>query len=502
MLPAGLLKQGSEGLSEKMLRKLKELYKRRAFIIIIIIALGILLVPHMVRFRYFDNYLIGEEPYYHARIAEDLSKGFFQHDTLSYAGSVYPFDSYHVLLSLFGQFIGVLTVSNLLPFVLGILSVVLLYLLLRQFRFTRNMRFIILFLWIISPIFIYTFTVSGPFSVVIFLNLAGFYFFVKDGKKSVLSILFFSFIPFFGIMCTLLTAFAAIAYAVRSKKKGFLVLVLLLLFLVSILYNGWFYYRYGLPGGASLGVENFAQSNFVELGSHVGFNIFVLLLSGIGIISTWKRKGSFMWIYLGLLVLLIISYFEPDFKMLLNILISLLSAYGLVAVVEMHWELRLIRNLTIVLLVAGMLFSSYSYMMRLSFAEPDLSRIDALVWLNDRSLPEDVVLSHYRNGFWIEYFSRRPVVMDSLTEYTPLPQQRYNDTRQLMMTRDMDVASGILDKYEVKFILVDQKTRELMQTENNLLGLQFLLENSPRFTLLKTFDSIDIWEFNQTVQSE
>jgi len=483
-----------------MLDRLKRQYKRYSLIIVMLLALAVLLVPHVIRYSHFDNFMVGGMPYYHARIAQRLSHGYSGYDQLSYSGSAYIFDAYDVALAIIGQFIGVLTASNVLPFALGLCSVVLLFLLLGRLKLSSGMRLLTMLLWILSPVFIYTFTVSNPFALVIFLNLAGFYFFTSKDRKAVFSILFFAFIPLFGIINTLITAFLAVIYTLKERKKTrVLIMVLVLLFSVGFVYNFLFYSAYGLPGRFIPVKENLIQNSLVELGAVLGFNTFVLLLSIVGMLSNWRKKSRFVWLYI-LMAALILSFIfiDPQFKSLLSILVSFFAAFGLATLADMRWELKLIRNLTIAMLLFSIMFSTYAYIGRLSFMEPGLDTIGSLTWLRSNSVHEGVVISDYKNGFWIEYFARRPVVMDSLTRYRPEPRQRYNDTITLFRTRDMDTASGILDRYDVRYIFVDAKTRALMLGENNILGLEFLLENSNSFKMIKNTNDVEIWEYNQS----
>ena len=286
----------------------------------------------------------------------------------------------------------------------------------------------------------------------------------------------------------MITLSILLLYTIYNKKKASVfALVTIVLLAICIIWSPGLIFR------TSLEPDNIFQDNIVGLGAILGFNIFVLILSMIGLISSWKNKKQYVWIYLLLVVLVLFSYyFDSEFKIILNMFVSLFAFYGLLALIKMNWELKLVRTLTIVILVVGILFSSFSFMYRISFMEPNLGMIDALDKLRFDSNVGDIVLSHYKNGFWIQYFSQRPTVIDS---YTP-PDAVFNDTNTLFKTRDEEMATELLHKYNIKYIFVDDKTLRLMKNDQNLIGLRFLMENSKNFRLHDS-DGFEIWEFSE-----
>ena len=135
---------------------------------IFLLAIMILITPHLL--RYFNgNILIGEESYYHAKIAEDIIKNRF-----------FNINPYDFLLFFFSYFLGVEFSSKLLPFLLGICFLLLFYLILKKY-FNEEI-FLILFILILSPAFVYTFTISNIHSFFIFIIFLFFYFLKNKNK--------------------------------------------------------------------------------------------------------------------------------------------------------------------------------------------------------------------------------------------------------------------------------------------------------------------------------
>jgi len=367
--------------------------------LVVLAAFIVLIIPHFIRFAYFNNYMLGNEPYRDALVAEALIEGHDPEHTI-----------YHSVIAIVGKYTGVLTAINAIPFIAGILSTILFYLTLKRFKIKLENRFMATLLWIISPIFIYGFTVSNPFSIILLLNIAGFHYFVVQ-RYSYVSLIFFALIPFFGWINSLLTAALVLMYTIQNKDKSMVCIAgIAVMVLISIL----------VGQGATERVvdDNIIQDNIAGLGALIGFNVFVLLLAGIGIIKSWKSKNA--WLYFLFILLLGLSYYSSEYKIILNILISLYAAIGFAALRKMQWDLVPIRNLTILLLGLGLVFSSVSYVNRLSFMEPGPLLVDSLLVLRAESDSESVILSHKDNGFWIEFFSSRRALLNSRSDDTAI----------------------------------------------------------------------------------
>ncbi len=467
------------------------LTEKRAFAVVIAFGVLFLLVPNIIRLAYFHNYMLGEVPYYHAKIAEDIMQG-----TL-YPKNEYPFDPYNYLLAFAGRYVSILTATNLIPFIAGVLSTVFFYLLLRRLGFTLNQTSLIVLFWVISPLYVYSFTVSNPFSIIILLNLLGFWF-LLNRKLSWLSIPVFALIPFFGIQHAVLTILLLFFYSMRDRSRlRQCTAAILLLFAESacLVYFG----VYGMQNQASFGYTNILQDNIVGLGAVLGFSFITMMLAVIGLVKSWKKRDIFASLYIILILLFSASYFlNSQFKIILNIILSLYAALGLIAIIRMKWEQRLIRNLTLMILILGIVFSSVSYMHRLSFMGPNLSTIDNLTWLGNNTRQGDVVLSDYMNGYWIEYFSGRKAAVRPDSDYIA-----YNETLALLRTRNEERARQLLEKYRITYIFVDSKTLADMKDENNRIGLQFLMQNSADFVMVRRNKGIEIWRYKgrQTAES-
>ena len=407
------------------IKKIKILY-------VFLLAIIVLMIPHLL--RYFNgNILIGGESYYHAKIVKDIIDGNFQ--------SLNP---YHYILAFFTYIFGDFA-SKLLPFLLGIFSLLLFYLILKKY-FNEEI-FLILFILILSPDFIYTFTISNIHSFFIFISLL-FYYFLKNKKRNILSI----------------------------------TILLFLIYTLSI-YN----YNAEFPDFLE---KNIIKDAVTEIGALIGFGIFNLLLALIGIILSWEYKKKIYPVYLIILILIISYYYIGNIvNIYLNFFLAIFAGIALYRLINLKWESKSIKNLTLIILIIGLFFSCISYISILSNSLPDKEIIDALEYLRD--LKKDNVLSDYKNGFWIEYYGKKSI-MNSNFNYTNV-NEIFKDIDFIFMSNDLEKTKKVLDRYNIGYIFITPEMKK-KKMNNKEEGLLFLFRNKETFKNIYKWDDVEIWE--------
>ena len=136
--------------------------KKQIVMILILLTLFSLLFPHFVRLIKHDYTITGPESYYHANIADQIaSEGFISEDTFVVGSRPYIFNPYDYTLAFFSSFLGTDTASRILPVLLGMISTLLIYLILRKLKINLLETLCITGIWLLSPVFIKTFFVSN-----------------------------------------------------------------------------------------------------------------------------------------------------------------------------------------------------------------------------------------------------------------------------------------------------------------------------------------------------
>src|SRR3989344_243507 len=125
---------------------------------IVIAALGILLTPSIIQLADRSDVLLGEEAYYHVRMAQEIAAGNIpEYDEMSYGGRPYLFNPYHLMLATLLP-LGMPVAAFLLPLVLGMITLLCISRIGRLLGMERSMVYGAMLLLIISPVFISTFS--------------------------------------------------------------------------------------------------------------------------------------------------------------------------------------------------------------------------------------------------------------------------------------------------------------------------------------------------------
>lgn len=450
-----------------------------------LLAVLILIIPHLIRF-FNGDILIGEESYYNARLAKEIIRNGF-YDTLMQENIF--FNPYHFLLALFSYFLGVEFSSKLLPFLLGILSLLLFYHILKKL-FELEKVILILFFLIFSPAFIYTFVISNNSSFFIFISLAAFLIYLKSNKKYI-SLILFSIIPFFGLLEAFLIMLLLFSLYLYKKGNKILSILLVILAISSI------YYVYLSYKNPDIEMPNFLKRDIIkdsltELGASIGFGILSILLAFIGLISSWKYKKKIYLIYL-IILILIISYFYVGSKVNIYLIFffSIFSGIAFYRLINLKWHSKIIRNLTFLILILGLVASCIIYTIQLTKAMPNEDIIDSLRYL--KNLRKSNVLSHYKNGYWIEYYGKNPIMDGNFYSITEL-NERFNDSNYIFLSYNLEETKKLLDNYNINYIFITPEMKNGL-VWNKEEGLLFLLRNKETFKNVYKWNDVEIWEY-------
>src|SRR3989344_5735750 len=173
---------------------------------------------------------------------------------------------------------------------------------------------------------------------------------------------------------------------------------------------------------------------------------------------SWEKK-KFLLLY-GVCFLLFLFSIKFVFVLFyLNLLLSILVSVSLIELFDRKWENVLIKNLTLLLLICGLLFSGVSYAKNISEDSPSNEFFIAL-----EKIPDDaIIFSSLDNKYWINYAGKEMAFDNELNDY--------ND---ILMLRDAEISRFLLDKYNINYILIDNKMRKKIW-ENQMDGLLWVL---------------------------
>ena len=470
------------------MKELKELLDKKGLLIIMILAFIILLLPQL---RFFSiPYHLDSESYYHLRIAVNLKENFIvTNDTLSYNGRDYYFNLTDFILS---KLYIIDIFARILPFIFGLATIYLFYKILELIKIKHRLKLLVAAITISSPVFIFVFSTFNYLFMVVFLNVLILYLLFK--KKYKLYTPLIMLIPLFNIKVVPITLILLLAFFLTKKEFKPLILSAGSLFLAAAIY--YFVVIFPKFIFPDTFIMNITISTLIaDFGSFFGLSVFALLLSVMGFFILWTQKKNHFFILTILICLLIPSLYFPFITIFLNFLLSYLAATAFIEIIERKWQHKIIKNATIILIFCGLLFSTTSFVNRIIENEPTNEQVGSLVWLSKHSQEQDVVFSHYKNGYIIEYFAERPVVMDEMFLYAPNFNDRLNDSNTIFQSRSLEQTTTLLDKYNVKYIWIDEKMKSGLVWNKKEQGLLFLFNDKEVFKNIYFDSGIEIWSY-------
>ncbi|MBN1386687.1 hypothetical protein JW968_07005 [Candidatus Woesearchaeota archaeon] len=447
-------------------------------------------MPHLLRAYKDNSALVGQEPYYHLRAAEQILGQSSVDDPFVDDIFISPYDclvAFFLMIGLEG-----IILSRLLPFMIGMLFMFFVCLNLRRAD-SDNLKLVLFAVCILlSPGLIFIFSFSNALSLALLLSAIGLYCFSSPSRAvNYLSVICISVLAFFNIAYASIMLMIFFVHMIR-QRRGHLVFLLSLLVSLMIfhLFSIHVYLQYNQV--SMLSSASVLSQLVSDFGSFKGFGIYNLILAVIGLFVSWKDKFRYIWAYV-LLFFLIFYYPSTGMDLLIpaGIIIAIFAGLGLNSLVRLDWQISKIRDLTIIIVFCGLIFSSFSLVNRVSSFYPDDDYVEASSFLSGSG----VVLSHFSNAHIIGYYSGLPVLPDPLIAYGGSDADAiYHDIDTIFSSSDLDDTKRMLYKYDVKYIFIDSRMDQGLVWEKENQGLRFLFRNDETFSRVFANDGIEIWE--------
>ncbi|HII30063.1 hypothetical protein AUJ69_02700 [Candidatus Woesearchaeota archaeon CG1_02_47_18] len=469
---------------------------KQSTLVVALFSVVVILTPIAARYLHYDNLLIGGEVYYNARIAEDIAqKGIMLYDRLTFSGEHYSLSAFNVLLAALGSRSRIYLALLVMPFVLGPLSAVLLYLWLGCFRIKRHVRIVAALLFAASPAFLHTFCSSSIEAAGVFTLLLGLLLATRGGFANRLAALLALMISaLFGPLNMVISLFTLNYYASRANKSRAMLWVMMLsLAVFSIFfYAFWCIHLNQIPRISFDPVRALLLS---DLGSETGVGVFSVVLAAIGFIYCWRERAHLRLFYWALLIVLAYNTVSLNYYIYISLFIAPFSAFGIEAVLTREWDIETIKKFTLLLILCGLSFSTISYMHRLVWFRPSREEAYSLRWLGSydsyNSKEARLVLSEPGYGSMIQYFSGLPIVITPKSSDVII-----NDTRTMFHSRNLNRTTSIMERYSVAYVWLGEGARERIWKKDDE-GLLFLLRNNKTFKNIYSDNGIEIWEVMQ-----
>jgi len=434
-----------------------------------IVLVAFLILPHLLRIKSGNYTIMGDLSYQDLYFAKNIQqKGFFLYDEIQQT-SYFP-HPFHILLSLFNLEIG----ARLLPFLLGMLTGVLFFFLMKEHN-EQQASLLISFIFFISPAFIYTFVTSTKESLGLFILIATLYLARFPNPYFYFSFLLGLLLPFVSLIAAIASIPFLFFFKKTAKESNLIYFIIAASILVYLFIPQQPFY---LP---DYDIFNLFLSDFAGT---IGFALFGFVLAVIGFFSLPSKRNIAISAACLLIIFLLGVFVSHEFNIYMNILVAFFAGYGFNYLLEREWRLSFVRDISIFLLICGLLFSAFSFSNRISSSLPNEAVRESMLKINEKSLQTEVVFSHSSRALWINYFAERRA-------YPSFFSVEGNTTAEIVKSRNLELTKSLLEKENIYFIWLDNEVKE-NYWERNDEGLLFLLRNHETFKNIYTENNIKI----------
>ncbi|MFH1181588.1 MAG: hypothetical protein V1702_01390 [Candidatus Woesearchaeota archaeon] len=423
-------------------------------------------VPLLLRLKFQEGLLFGEESYSNLLISQNIASSY----------GVTPF---HLAVSALGQHIVLEVAAQLLPIIFGALSALLFYLIVRKLEPDFSISVLALLVFSTIPATMYVFSAPVPDSMALLLVLFGFYLSLfKSPVLIMLSLLAAFSLLLFGSFPFLLSIVLIVSSWIKGRNKQ--LIFISFLFLVGIAF-----WVYGIAS-PSIDFSSFLSSIVADLGGLYGIGLFHLMLTVTGIIILWPHRLTSKPMYFSAIFILgAFGIFGSRIILYSVFLVAFFSAVAIRWLANFKWESGLIKRFTIVLVACSLLFSTVSYLERISSMEPTPQLVSGLDWL--RQQPKGIVLSDPSNTFWIQYFAG--------VEALAKPGENDANISRLFASRSLQYTNETLYSSGVKYIWIDPSMKSGKVWAKPEEGMLFLFRSNVTFLKLDERFGIETWEY-------
>lgn len=340
-----------------------------------------------------------------------------------------------------------------LPFIFGIVTIVILHFITKKIDFDEDCLFLLIF--IISPAFVGLYASLNNQVIVLFLLLLELFFYLRNNY------LMFIFPPLIGFFEPQFSIIHLLIFLFLWKDKAInLALLSTNLLTVILLKNFYFSFDFSFIKLIS------------EFGSFYGASFFALFLSIYGVVTHFKEhKNSKFFVFLTLLMAIIVSF--KGLEIFYHVVISYFSAIALYYLYNRDWELKELKYGFIILFFVAITCSTISQTVYLSNLPPHKS---FEVYVKKYLSPTDIVLTTKDMKIWIDYFSKSKTI----------------EGKQIFEKGDFKEIDRFIYQNKITRVVIPSYEIGIKFREDQ--GFLFFLTNKERFEKILSQKDLQIWK--------
>lgn len=383
----------------------------------------------------------------------------------SFVDKKFNFNS-HLIISFLMDFFNYNSVNLIVLSVILVLSLLLIF---------KISSFVLILLIPVSPLFAQYFLIFNDYTMAVFFLLICLYLYKK--KQFITSLVPFFLCLFFNTVIGSILFIFTLTLVFKKKLKKNLVFLYSIPFLAFIIF---------MP---SYTIIN-PQFNFIEFGSIYGLSFVIIAISilGYGILKeNCFINIPFFSVFFFIFIDLVACFF------ILNIIFLYILSEILKKIFSEKWNNENLKNMTIVLLICIVLFSSITH---LSFIFSNListENIELLESFKDKSI--GVILAPKSIAYEVKFFAQQNVLIDQEIDFIHDGKSKKDAFLEILKSRNIETTTNLINEYNISHIII---TKDLI---NNFWdfkddGFLFISDVFPnKFVLVNSSKDMFVYEF-------
>lgn len=464
--------------------------------LLFLLAMVLLVAPIFMRVINDSPVVSGERPYHDLVVAKGFSQGLIVKNDFSLLDKYVIVNPYHAVINLLSKLLPLDVSAIIISVASMLLALVMLIRLLESFNVQNVEVWFIVLCFILSPVFISASSFPTYYSFVLFLYLSGLYLFLnKTGFFwQFLTAFIFALNSLFGLAHALMVLVTVIViveiFHEGLKEKMFFYIVFVPLFIASVAYQVFIIAYGGVDLELGLSLSKFLS----DFGSNFGFGVFTLLSSFVGMVVIWNYKRKYYALYVLIIASIIKSFLVNELIIYSSIAVSVLAGLGFSYFFKRDWEIADLKNVVLLLLFCGLLFSSIAYIKNIVYNNPDEELVDALTWVKENTADDSIVFAHSSYGFWIEYFSDRKVFLDSNSYNSKNSDELINVSNAIFNEYNFRRLRSFLKNYNITHVLISDDLKDGLVWNRPDRGLDFMKSDRETFKRVYNSSHIEVFE--------
>lgn len=391
------------------------------------------------------------------------------------SGSILKFQLFDYLLSQLLQVIPLSLLIWLFPLLFGLLSAFLFYLILRKISSQHSVVLLAVSLLALTPGFLAAYTGVLLISVIVFLVLL--LLLVYEAKNYLFSpLLFLLFL--FDPLTSLVVGVLLFIRELTIKRYFSAVLIFVVLSFGLLL----FFFSPVINSLSSFYSFTFSINEvFSFLGGLYGISLFLLILGFGGIYFSSKLFKSFISKLLVTIFLLLALFYEP-LRVLSLFLLAFSAANYLKRLYSQRWIIPSLRELTFILLLCILLFSTLTFVKEEIVSSPQQEQLATYLTIKNLYeqypvLESSQILSNAAKPSVVAFFSQA-----NLYGFDELSGRVNFDTNKLFASQDYTFLATLFSQENISLIIVDESELPGYMVGRPVQGLIFVMEHNNHFS--------------------